>query len=85
MTINTKDWARKIISKLPYEHGSAFEAFLRGTETFAEAATALIESLTKPESAADTLDRIKERIEDGEDAEAVVREETAKNPSPIQE
>ena len=73
--INTKDWARKITNNLGGADRNAFEAYLIGNETFAEAATALIESLMAGDETKEKLATILKRVEKGEDAEAVVREE----------
>lgn len=81
--MNVKDWARKIQTRLPAPQSEAFEGFLIGNSTFAEAATALIEVLVENgdevhlEAVEAKIDRIKDRIAAGEDAEAVVKEETA--------
>lgn len=82
MSRNVKDWVRTMLPKLG-ELSSVFEAYLSGTETFAESAISLIETLIEvdngeAETADDLqkkLDRILERVNNGEDAEAVVREE----------
>lgn len=94
MSRNVKDWVRTMVPKLGDAERSAFEAYLSGNETFAEAAITLIETLAELVEAdrADgevvdeerdrattrnqaTLDRILDRVNNGEDAEAVVREE----------
>lgn len=74
MATNVKDWARRVIHRLPEAHRGAFEVFLMGNETFAEAAMVLIESLADDSETQAKLKEIADRIEAGEDAEAVVRD-----------
>jgi hypothetical protein len=82
MSRNVKDLARTMLPKLG-ENRDVFEAYLSGTETFADAAIALIEKFLEihgegeavNEANEEKLDRILDRVNKGEDAEAVVREE----------
>ena len=75
MSRNVKDWVRTMLPKLGDR--SAFEGYLSGTETFAEAAIELIEDLVEANDGSheEKLTRILNRVNNGEDAEAVVREE----------
>jgi len=82
--MNVKDWARKIVHKLPAENQGAFEDYLIGNATFAEAVTELVDELVgdavtqKSRDAqrddSEKLQKIRNRIRDGEDAELVVNE-----------
>ncbi len=83
MSRNVKDWVRTIMPKLSDGDRGLFERYLCGTDTFADAAIALIERFvndvdeTEEDRTAlkERLERILNRVNSGEDAEAVVREE----------